>query len=138
MNRELIRKWIETLRSGKYGKRRGVLRFGCMYCALGIAADIHPDWSWDKYYLEGYDDDMLPEHIRVDFGINDTNTFKKMKDAILDRLPCGSFSRIDLENTKCKHPADLIVVLNDVLDWDFKQIGDFLAETLLDEKIANE
>lgn len=44
--KELTRRWIEALRSGRYEQTTDTLRFGNGFCCLGVACDvINPD-AW--------------------------------------------------------------------------------------------
>ena len=56
MNNQLIRDWIDALRSGKYKQGRARLRStqpgGDAYCCLGVFCDIHPDLEWKDYTIE--------------------------------------------------------------------------------------
>lgn len=46
MDKELKRKWIEALRSGKYQQGRQYLRCGNKFCCLGVLCDIVKPDSW--------------------------------------------------------------------------------------------
>lgn len=45
-NVELARRWIEALRSGKYGQGRKYLRRGDNYCCLGVLCDLVDRTKW--------------------------------------------------------------------------------------------
>ena len=40
MNKELIKKWVAELRSGKYKQGKGLLRHNGRYCCLGVLGDV--------------------------------------------------------------------------------------------------
>src|SRR4051812_22232694 len=47
VNTEHIRAWVDALRSGKYERTTGWLRWGNGYCCLGVACDISGLGEWD-------------------------------------------------------------------------------------------
>lgn len=54
MNKTLVRKWIEALRSGRYSQGIGKLRDGDRFCCLGVACDIFDPKGWGgDIYLYG-------------------------------------------------------------------------------------
>jgi len=62
--RNIIKEWIEALRSGKYIQTQGNLRCEDGFCCLGVLGDlINPD-AWDKY--ENYINDS--EGVQVHYG----------------------------------------------------------------------
>jgi hypothetical protein len=68
MNREIKKRWVAALRSGKYRQSCGHLREDDCYCALGVLCDLfvqeheHEGVSWDKtlgqYYFVRYEKDQ--------------------------------------------------------------------------------
>jgi hypothetical protein len=46
---DILRDWIDRMRSGGDEQAQAELRTGDALCALGVLADIHPDlqWYWD-------------------------------------------------------------------------------------------
>ncbi len=40
LNKELVTKWVEALRSGKYKQTKGSLHKGDAFCCLGVLCDI--------------------------------------------------------------------------------------------------
>jgi hypothetical protein len=54
ITKELLTKWLEALRSGKYTQARQLLRGGdsfCpSFCCLGVLCDIIDPKGWKKYY----------------------------------------------------------------------------------------
>ncbi|CAB4140973.1 hypothetical protein UFOVP401_47 [uncultured Caudovirales phage] len=68
MNREIKKRWVAALRSGKYRQGSGHLRKDGCYCALGVLCDLfvqdreHEGVSWDttfdEYYFVRYEKDQ--------------------------------------------------------------------------------
>jgi len=49
MDKELKRRWVEALRSGKYEQGNGCLRFGSeTFCCLGVLADVADPEGWEN------------------------------------------------------------------------------------------
>jgi hypothetical protein len=68
MNRELVKQWIDALRSGKYKQVKSTLRDmkDDSYCCLGVACLLHPS---GQKYLDIRTCDYLPSEMAIDFGI---------------------------------------------------------------------
>lgn len=81
-NKENIKKWVDTLRSGSYGQCRGKLNNGEGFCCLGVACEVamvnqvtiakekaehclHTKWTYDG---TGY---SLPESVQQWLGVED-------------------------------------------------------------------
>lgn len=72
MNKELKAKWVEALRSGKYGQGTGSLHpSDNVFCCLGVLCDVIDPSRWDgprlgrvKFKLKGHDGrKLLPEEL---------------------------------------------------------------------------
>lgn len=63
MDKELKRKWVEALRSGKYEQGHGALRKDDKFCCLGVLCDVvDPNgWSEDCYWRGEYA--LPPSHV---------------------------------------------------------------------------
>lgn len=46
MNIELLKKWVEALRSGKYTQGFNKMRVGNNFCVLGVLCDVYADNLW--------------------------------------------------------------------------------------------
>jgi len=77
MNKELKKKWVSELRSGKYKQGKGLLRSGDKHCCLGVFCEIAAAAGVGKwiqlvdrlYFNDGKDDglSLLPSGV-MDFG----------------------------------------------------------------------
>ena len=73
------KRWIEALRSGKYKKGNGTLKYGDSYCCLGVACEIFAGELGLKTKLNGvgvtlYDGESsyLPEKVAEFLGLRST------------------------------------------------------------------
>lgn len=48
MPTELLERWVEALRSGKYGQVRERLRYEDSYCCLGVLCDVIEPQGWEE------------------------------------------------------------------------------------------
>lgn len=81
MDRELIKSWVNALRSGKYSQIRDRLKIDDCYCCLGVAAEIHPKCSFvdsfdvmnveklDEYTFITNQHTHLSPKVKSDFGL---------------------------------------------------------------------
>ena len=51
MNKEIKKKWVNALVSGKYKQGTNRLRTGDSYCCLGVLCDIIDSSRWDITYI---------------------------------------------------------------------------------------
>lgn len=81
---ELLKTWVEALRSGKYKQGRNQLRHGNSFCCLGVFCDIvNPEgWVEDENvsgyffwkYKKGKNNSYIPCNLMKELGILDKNT----------------------------------------------------------------
>lgn len=122
MNKEFVQKWIDALRSGKYIQGRGSLRIKKddlfpkpRYCCLGVACEIHPD---------------------VKLVNRGTYKIISQNENFTTKIPDGSNIEEDLglnysltKNLMC---------MNDIQNFSFKEIADFIEENIMTKDAANE
>lgn len=113
MNREWKKKWIETLRSGKYKQGQRELRNGDHFCCLGVLCDLVDSTGWEPaqegfgYYYQGTHKDGTP-HARSGF--------------LTDNVAAETgLSRDDQER---------LVELNDRKSFNFNEIAQYIEERL--------
>jgi hypothetical protein len=119
VNKEIIKKWIEALRSGDYEQGKGQLKFGDKYCCLGVLCEIAVKENIiEKYehnnkscYGEEHQLAYLPKKIEVWVG--------------LDYNP-----KIIINNNGYNKEVSL-VSLNDDYGYSFKEIADVLEKQYL-------
>jgi len=129
MNKELIKRWVEALRSGKYQQGRLSLRnTSNQFCCLGVLCDIAKDelgldWilkeEWSKYQIDN-NCTVLPSSLKELIGI-------------------GGCLGIIIDATKLSSeygiPSDTkyttLVELNDYWRLSFNQIADILEQQFL-------
>ena len=49
MKKEIKKKWVKALRSGKYKQGRGELREEDRFCCLGVLCDLSKLGEWEEY-----------------------------------------------------------------------------------------
>jgi len=128
MNLELIREWVEALRSGKYEQGRLALRSkDDKYCCLGVLCDIAKDrlsleWTLKgRYYIESNNCTILPSSLLELLGIG------------------GYLGSISIDATKLSPEYGIpknstfitLVELNDYYKLSFTQIADILEQHYL-------
>lgn len=136
MNLELIREWVDALRSGKYEQGRLALRSkDDKYCCLGVLCDIAKskvglDWNFhnDKYYIgeDGAVDTssiILPVSIVNFLGIGAGHLGITIDvERLLPHLRVGIPSNIKVV---------YLIELNDYYKFPFTQIADILEQQYL-------
>jgi len=76
MDKELKKKWVDALRSGKYEQGRGYLCNEGLYCCVGVLAEIkgipkHKAEASDSLYLYQGQKNMLPAITLYELGLTD-------------------------------------------------------------------
>lgn len=111
MSHDILKEWIEALRSGKYKQGKMQLKLahkkGDQFCCLGVLCDIIDNSKWENCKMDGSlcqnymgADIFPPEHIRIiPKNMNNSNTLRGM----------------------LSHQ-------NDDLGWDFTKIADYIEE----------
>ncbi len=73
MNKEIAKRWVAALRSGKYKQGRGALNKNDSFCCLGVLCDISElnTWVASNTNTEGYDGEqgVLPVQVMEWAGI---------------------------------------------------------------------
>lgn len=138
MSKELIKTWVETLRSGKYEQGSFVLRSkDDKFCCLGVLCDIvkdlvNLDWELDQSggitYLIGGAEAVLPAPIANCLGAITDHDYRILIPKTNTKLQEYLGDRIDaiIRNTT-------LVALNDYYRLSFDQIADILEEEFLNE-----
>ena len=127
MKADIKTKWVADLRSGKFPQTTTVLRNGNGYCCLGVLCDLYSretgvEWAvpndYDTCTMHGADS-VLPYEVRVWADLpNEHGAYV----AVSKRYDEG-------EDTTVFHSPSL-TELNDIWDYDFKQIADVIEEQL--------
>jgi len=103
--------WVDALRSGKYPQTRGALQNENGYCCLGVACAINSqliNYTMDKRWIAGGDLILQPE----------VHELLKLK---------STYGKYDCPDAVTNTPRSL-VELNDLEEWNFNQIADFIEE----------
>jgi len=137
MNKELIRQWVEALRSGKYTQGRKALRnIDNTYCCLGVLCDISKDTLGLKW-----------EHDSNDECESEVYTMERnggvLPDSVWEYLGRDTDYKVKISTTNSKIPKSVIdsfvyplshiylVTLNDQYKLSFEQIADIIEEEFL-------
>lgn len=137
MNLELIREWVEALRSGKYEQGRLALRsIDNKYCPLGVLCDI----AKDRLSLEWM---LLNGKFRYDIGKNEMTSSSiilplNVRDLLLG-TNMGGHCGLPIDVTKLSSelgiPSDIktltVMDLNDEYKLSHTQIADILEQQYL-------
>ncbi len=54
MKPEIKKKWVQTLRSGKFQQGQGCLRQGDKFCCLGVLCELHREETHGEWKLGNY------------------------------------------------------------------------------------
>lgn len=84
VNKEFIKKWVATLRSGDYKQGKRYLRFNDKFCCLGVACDIIDKTKWYAYgniYNYGIFTSVLDDDTVKYIGLDDQNYLIAMNDS---------------------------------------------------------
>jgi len=129
MNKELVRQWVEALRSGKYKQGRLSLRdINDKFCCLGVLCDIakgnlNLDWrlgtSEDICYEIEDTTTVVPESILEFLGVNIHKAFINAGDLRYDLGIPSNESKMSL------------IDLNDYYKVSFNEIADIIEEEFL-------
>ncbi|MDZ8105088.1 MAG: hypothetical protein RM338_05610 [Nostoc sp. DedQUE12a] len=117
MNKQLIEKWIDALRSGEYKQARCQLRDGDTFCALGVACDISGMMNWEEYFVND-SSEMMPLDVAAQYGFIAINERLKESLGIPKSYYCPSFQ-------------SAVTSLNDEFHLDFDEIADLIEQHLL-------
>lgn len=136
INKELIKQWVEALRSGKYKQGRKALRNrNDEFCCLGVLCDISKntlnlDWELDsnevcesEIYTMERNGGVLPDKVWEYLGREATD-YKVQISITNSKLP-------SLVTKGCPSRYLYLVTLNDVYKLSFEQIADIIEEEFL-------
>ena len=119
-NKELVKLWVEALRSGKYqqivGKLRGPLANGYGYCCLGVLCEVAKPLISDRdlsYLEENLENGAYPPEI------------------VLEHLIVEGKRDISISAVGLNEKLYAVYTLNDDLGMTFDQIADLLEQTHL-------
>jgi hypothetical protein len=131
MNKELIKRWVEALRSGKYQQGRLSLRnISNQFCCLGVLCDIAKDelsldWilkeEWSKYSIDNSYSNIpfsVDKLLNIDTGHLGVIT--------IDTIRLSPEYGVPLENR-----WTTLLELNDFYRLSFNQIADILEQQFL-------
>lgn len=136
MNLELIREWVDALRSGKYEQGRLALRSkDDKYCCLGVLCDV----AKNKLGLEWM---LLDGKFRYDIGKNEMTSSSIVLPLDVRNLldtGIGGHTGLPIDATKLSPelgiPSDIKTLtamdLNDEYKLSFTQIADILEQQYL-------
>lgn len=112
------RNWTTALRSGKYTQTVDGLHDKNGFCCLGVACDISGLGEWRITTEVDDDDDTRPEEYLIG------------TESVTDLLPSPVQNWLGLRERTGKltdHPDSVsLTTLNDVDQWNFTQIADFI------------
>lgn len=102
MNKQLLKDWIDALRSGKYKQGHGALFRNGKYCCLGVLMEIaYPEDEWeispDTYGIMKGCATTIPEFLLQDIGLH-------------------------------RDDVSYLIEINDKSGYSFTQIADYLEE----------
>lgn len=136
INKELVKQWVEALRSGKYKQGRQALRNKDEeYCCLGVLCDISKkdlgtDWEPDidedgdfEIYAMEKNAGVLPDKVWEYLGKEATD-YKVQISTTNSKLP-------DFVTNDCPSRYLYLITLNDVYKLSFEQIADIIEEEFL-------
>jgi len=118
MKKEVMKKWVKALRSGKYKRGSGWLKqdtpTGVRHCCLGVLCEITPGVTWrkdnDKVYRaradHGSDTMSLPREVMEYAGMNTSHGYiegKRGKHSLDDINDSGKYSFSKIADIIEKH-----------------------------------
>lgn len=112
-NKEVIRKWVDALRSGGYKQGKGTLCFGDHYCCLGVLCDLG-----EKSGIVGKERFMDQTGFEGMFGI----------------LPGKIIEWAGLDSCNPPIKGSPLSSWNDHMAFDFNAIADLIEEEYLKEE----
>jgi hypothetical protein len=130
MKPEIAAKWVDALRSGKYGQAAGRLRAGASgFCCLGVLCDLYSEehasfggkacWADDDTFLGKQD--HLPKDVSEWAGMHSAN----------GTLLCG-YVDVEVGDVEpCHVTADNLADMNDE-GCEFKHIADVISSHVED------
>ena len=136
INKELVRQWVDALRSGKYKQGRRALRnVDNEFCCLGVLCDIckhrlNLDWELCVHDTDNHDIYVMDNYGGV------------LPDKVWDYLGReAADNKVQISITNPKLPSSVVkdyfgssiflVTLNDVYRLSFDQIADIIEEEFL-------
>lgn len=120
-NKENIQKWVDALRSGKYGQVRYVLK-GAKggYCCLGVACDISGLGEWGE---------ATPYNDGIQYNFSGTTgrqrTLTQLPSPVVDWLG------VNFNVWKPKDYDQTLADLNDIARLSFNVIADLIEDEFL-------
>ena len=138
LDEQLVRKWIDALRSGDYPQTKYRMRNFQGFCCLGVLCDI-ADVNWNTIpstspTKNSYPPPYLMEKVAIDQKIKTSPLAKHMEEA----LNGSRFTFRHLDNNTQGIVANFLTTLNDELGWSFHQIADWIEQHILPLAINNE
>jgi len=117
IDRALMLRWIDALRSGKYNQTRGFLRTPEGFDAMGVLLDIIDNEAWGEPYTPP--DNWANGKAYIPYKLDGNLYTFQLPYAIADDL---GFYDSDMFK---------LIDLNDKRAWDFEQIADYLERMYL-------
>jgi hypothetical protein len=126
-NKENVRKWVDALRSGKYGQTQGFLRRDDRFCCLGVACEVAME--------NGVAVSAFPRD--DSYGGNGVWAYGGEGLVALPPWSVVEWLGLDEENPKLTDEGRHAAELNDEDDWTFEQIADAIEKKFLTPEVAN-
>ncbi len=108
MNKELKKKWLKALRSGKYKQGKGALKREinqkkeCAFCCLGVLCDIIDNTKW-----------------RTERTVYEYNNNGEVVSGV---LPISLTSKYNIDVLQ----TNKLIDMNDIKNLDFNEIADYI------------
>jgi len=112
--KNMLKKWVQALRSGEYKQGKGALRVNDRFCCLGVACDIFGATWW-------HDGDSLDDRYEARIGRSRSNK-TLMPDNLVKKLGLTDSVR------------GILIEMNDGGSR-FKTIATFIEDTLINKNI---
>lgn len=125
--KDLLKRWVKALRSGKYKQTRDVLHDSEGFCCLGVLCDVlnedvQGQWRWgengqDFLVAGGASSTDLPFPIVEKYGLKTSEVTFHVTDEMRAKLP-----------TKLAHAPSILtfIRLNDTYNLTFDEIADLI------------
>ena len=128
LQKVLIRKWYEALRSKKYVQGESALRpEEETYCCLGVLCDIYNPSRWTKKVEGGGGFDCYFHYYWGDHAdVPDDPAFSFL--SLLAHINAEKWPNLHAPMGGALHVHNIFTQLNDDLGWDFESIAEVVKE----------
>lgn len=103
MNKDVAKKWVKALRSGRYQQAQGFLKDDTGYCCLGVLCDLYSKetkkgrFAFDdktgeiQFMGDDNESEVLPDEVKEWAGMQTSKGELSSKiDTLADRNDCGA------------------------------------------------